>query len=305
MIALDTNTVIISSSAINICVGLILLAFIRARDNIQLHWCAVAISYGVAGLLIGFRDLLPPWLANVTANALIGLSVVLIHRGAWLMVGRRPPDRLYAASLLVLAAVFYQFTYATPDVGIRLFAVSIFRIPYFVSAAIVLHSSRQFHGLAGTKALTGLLFAGACWYAFRGGLALSSDTWAVYLRTGSMQSINFLVAAVINVMMAVTLFRVDAEQAVRRASDLAVELKNQLDRLREVTVSRDLLEAETAERRISEAKYRRLYESLRDAVVTSDVAGRLVEWNGVFRDLLGYSDEDLSKMTLDHLMPER
>ena len=221
------------------------------------------------------------------------------------MVGRRPPDRLYAASLLLLAAVFYQFTYVTPDVGIRLFTVSTFRIPYFISAAIILYSSRQFHGLAGTRALTGLLFAGACWYVFRGGLALSSDTWAVYLRTGSMQSINFLVAAVINVMMTVTLFRVDAEQAVRRASDLAVELKNQLDRLREVTVSRDLLEAETAERRISEAKYRRLYESLRDAVVTSDVAGRLVEWNGVFRDLLGYCDEDLSRMTLEHLMPER
>ncbi len=112
MIALDTNSVIISSSAINAYVGIILLAFIRARDCIQLHWSAVAITYGVAGLLIGFRDFLPPWLANVIANE-----------------------------------------------------------------------------------LTGLLLAAVCWYLFRGSLALSSDAWAVQLRTGSMQSINFLVAA--------------------------------------------------------------------------------------------------------------
>ncbi len=221
------------------------------------------------------------------------------------MVGWRPPDRLYVISLVLLAAIYYQFTYLTPDVGIRLFAVSIFRIPYFIGAAVALQSSRQFHGLAGTRALTGLLLAGACWYLFRGCLALSSEVWAVQLRTGSMQSINFLVAAVVNVMMTVSLFRVDAEQAVLRASDLAAELRNQLERLREVTVSRDLLEAETAERRISEAKYRRLYESLRDAVVTSDVSGRLIEWNGVFRDLLGYRDEDLSQMTLEQLIPEQ
>ena len=303
MPALDTNAIILSSSAINVCVGLILMAFIRRSDVVQLHWCAVAISYGVAGLLIGFREFLPPWLAIICANVLVGLSVALIHRGTWLMVGRRPPDRIYAVSLVALAAIYYQFTYPTPDIGIRLFAVSLFRVPYFIGAAIALRGTPQLRGLGGTNALIGLLLVGACWYLLRGGLALSSDAWAVQLRTGSMQSINFLIAAVVNVMMTVSLFRVDAEQAIQRNSDLALQLKEQLDRLQQVTVSRDLLEAETAERRTSEAKYRRLYESLRDAAVTSDVAGRLVEWNGMFRDLLGYRDDELSRMTLEQLIP--
>ncbi len=76
-----------------------------------------------------------------------------------------------------------------------------------------------------------------------------------------------------------------------------------LDRVQEVTVSRDLLEQETSQRRQSEAKYRRLYESLHDAVVTIDMDGQLIEWNAVFRDLLGYADEDLPRLTMDNLTP--
>ena len=85
--------------------------------------------------------------------------------------------------------------------------------------------------------------------------------------------------------------------------ELARAFDRMLDRIQEVTVSRDLLEVETAQRRLSEAKYRRLYESLHDAVVAVDMQGRLSEWNGVFRDLLGYTDQDLPLLTMDRLTP--
>ena len=86
---------------------------------------------------------------------------------------------------------------------------------------------------------------------------------------------------------------------------LAGAFDGMLDHIQEVTVSRDMLEAESAQRRLSEAKYRRLYESLHDAMVTVDLDGRLLEWNGVFRDLCGYSDEALAGLTLEQLIAGR
>ena len=86
---------------------------------------------------------------------------------------------------------------------------------------------------------------------------------------------------------------------------LAGAFDGMLDHIQDVTVSRNLLEAETAQRRLSEARYRRLYESLHDAMVAVDLDGRLVEWNGVFRDIFGYGDEELARFNLEQLIAER
>jgi PAS domain S-box-containing protein len=63
-------------------------------------------------------------------------------------------------------------------------------------------------------------------------------------------------------------------------------------------------EVEAALRR-SEAKYRRLHESMSDAFAIVDMQGRLVEWNHAYRKLLGYSDEELRQMTYMDLTPRR
>jgi two-component system sensor kinase FixL len=57
--------------------------------------------------------------------------------------------------------------------------------------------------------------------------------------------------------------------------------------------------------RESERKYRALYESLRDAYVRVDMEGRLLEWNGAYAEMLGYSDEELGRLTYQDLTPER
>jgi len=57
--------------------------------------------------------------------------------------------------------------------------------------------------------------------------------------------------------------------------------------------------------RESEAKYRRLHESMRDAFAMVDMSGHLIDFNQSFREMLGYSDEELHSLTYSDLTPER
>jgi PAS domain S-box-containing protein len=53
----------------------------------------------------------------------------------------------------------------------------------------------------------------------------------------------------------------------------------------------------------SEARYRRLYESMMDAFNMTDMSGRLLEFNYAFREMLGYSASELLGMTCNDLTP--
>ena len=57
--------------------------------------------------------------------------------------------------------------------------------------------------------------------------------------------------------------------------------------------------------RNSELKYRRLYESMMDAFVRVDLAGSILESNPAFEVMVGYSAEELRKMTYQDLTPGR
>ncbi|PWB58082.1 MAG: hypothetical protein C3F18_03125 [Nitrosomonadales bacterium] len=57
--------------------------------------------------------------------------------------------------------------------------------------------------------------------------------------------------------------------------------------------------------RESEVKYRRLHESMRDAYVMVDMSGRLIDFNPAYREMLGYSEEELRKLTYVDLTPEK
>ena len=66
------------------------------------------------------------------------------------------------------------------------------------------------------------------------------------------------------------------------------------------------LERKRVEQRLlaSEGKYRELYESMQDAFVRVDMAGRIVEFNKSFLALLGYSGEELARRTYPDITPE-
>ena len=55
----------------------------------------------------------------------------------------------------------------------------------------------------------------------------------------------------------------------------------------------------------SEVKYRRLHESMTDAFVRVDMAGRIREANRAYLEMLGYSEDELRHMTYRDLTPER
>ena len=62
---------------------------------------------------------------------------------------------------------------------------------------------------------------------------------------------------------------------------------------------RDITERRRAEDalRHSEGKYRRLHESMTDAYVQVDMSGRILEHNRAYREMLGYTDEELHGLT--------
>jgi PAS domain S-box-containing protein len=74
-----------------------------------------------------------------------------------------------------------------------------------------------------------------------------------------------------------------------------------------VTFVRDITEHKRAEEalRQSEQKYRRLHESMTDAFVLVDMAGHILECNQSYRDMLGFSAAELSKVTYQDLTPEK
>lgn len=64
------------------------------------------------------------------------------------------------------------------------------------------------------------------------------------------------------------------------------------------------LEATNATLRESEEKYRKLHESLMDAFVRVDMTGHIVECNSVYQKMLGYTLEELRRLSYVDITPE-
>jgi PAS domain S-box-containing protein len=72
-------------------------------------------------------------------------------------------------------------------------------------------------------------------------------------------------------------------------------------------VDRDVTARKQAEEslRESEERYRTLFESSRDGIIFTDVEGRILRSNPYYREMLGYSEEELHALTYQHLTPRR
>ena len=55
----------------------------------------------------------------------------------------------------------------------------------------------------------------------------------------------------------------------------------------------------------SESRYRRLYEALRDGSIVMNLEGKIVEFNPVFPQMLGYTSEEITTLTLQDITPEK
>jgi PAS domain S-box-containing protein len=69
----------------------------------------------------------------------------------------------------------------------------------------------------------------------------------------------------------------------------------------------DITERKNAEEVLknSEARYRNLYESLMDSIVTVDLDGRILQFNQSYVKMLGYEPEELRNLTYMDLTPEK
>ena len=55
----------------------------------------------------------------------------------------------------------------------------------------------------------------------------------------------------------------------------------------------------------SEAKYRSLYESMMDGYVLVDMDGRILKFNEAYRDMTGYTHDELLRTTYRDITPEK
>ncbi len=78
-----------------------------------------------------------------------------------------------------------------------------------------------------------------------------------------------------------------------------------------ISIALDHLDQEAQRReaeqalRVSELKFRRLHQSMTDAYVATDMAGRIQEFNQAYQDMLGYPEVELRQLTYQDLTPER
>lgn len=72
-------------------------------------------------------------------------------------------------------------------------------------------------------------------------------------------------------------------------------------------IARDISARKQAEQDllISESKYRRLHESIRDAYAQTDLAGHVLECNTTFQQLVGYTEPELRRMIFQQFTPAR
>ena len=70
---------------------------------------------------------------------------------------------------------------------------------------------------------------------------------------------------------------------------------------------RDMTDRRASEEvlRASEERYRRLHETLSDAFVMTSMSGRLLRWNDAYQQMLGYSADELSRMTYVDVTPRK
>jgi PAS domain S-box-containing protein len=101
-----------------------------------------------------------------------------------------------------------------------------------------------------------------------------------------------------------TLNRKDGAQVAIEIHTYPVRIQGQVLVL---GIARNITERKHTEAKLrdSETKYRQLHESSRDGCAATDLKGRLLESNTAFREMLGYTEEELGRLTYADITPHR
>jgi len=104
------------------------------------------------------------------------------------------------------------------------------------------------------------------------------------------------------VELSMLVFAAIGNRIVRDTQSNVSDLRTIIGRLRGANAE---LEQSAKALRESELRYRRLYESITDAVVAIDMDGHIFETNPAFEALLGYTGEELRRLTYQELSPAK
>lgn len=94
-------------------------------------------------------------------------------------------------------------------------------------------------------------------------------------------------------------------QLARRSDGSPIRWVGTVTDVTEVREAEEQLAEQFAALGASEERYRELHEQMMDAYVRVDMAGRVVEWNEAFLDLVGYGAGEVGDLSYVDLTPER
>ena len=213
MFDLHATSVMIVTGVIIIIIGIVFFYSSRC-SSVRFHLTLSFVLFGIASIAIGFKKSLHPVLSMVISNIILSISVVLIHRGTQILINRRRQDFIYILSIITIGITYYYCVIVFDNPSVRIFTISFFRVPYFVDAALSLRHSPLYRDKNSINTLVRTLLFGSFWYLLRACLAISSNDMAVILRIGPMQSINFVIGAVINLLILIYLLLIEADAKV-------------------------------------------------------------------------------------------
>jgi len=118
---LDIRTVGIFSAITPLILGCIMLVYLRERKVYGGfgRWILANFSLAFGYAFISLRDLIPDFLSIVLGNLLIVYSAILIYEGIELFNDRPPFSRLNYLVLGIYIVLQLTFTYAVPDINLR------------------------------------------------------------------------------------------------------------------------------------------------------------------------------------------
>lgn len=175
-------------------VGLLIFGSIQSRFRgiTELGVGTLASSFGF--LLISFRQYVPDSISIILANGLILGGLTTMYAGLRRFGGRKPfPLLYYLALIFVYLAGFLAFTYADPNVIVRIVIISGLTAPVSLLCGLVLVTDiprelKTEHVIASVP-----FFAYASFSALRIIWTLGGETMSNFLEAGVVQGLAFLV----------------------------------------------------------------------------------------------------------------
>ncbi|MEQ8665325.1 MAG: HAMP domain-containing sensor histidine kinase [Rhodospirillales bacterium] len=202
---LDIRTLSFMATLSNflMAVALFTLWWVNRNEKATSRWMIGALAMGVGFLLIGLRHQIPPAVSIVVANLLILAGFFLQCRGVYLFL-RKPTNLLFDVGLFaVVGTGFVYFTYAEPDVAMRIVIISwaVALLAFLTALALVKDMRRGFS--LPEMFIAGIFILYSTFMAARGAYAIYEQAIADFMSAGTLHAISLIVIVALSISLSV------------------------------------------------------------------------------------------------------